>query len=113
MFAKFKLWKAEVENQTGRNIKCLRLDNGTKYTYSKFTELCEQHGIKRHFTVRETPQQNGVTERMNRTIAERAQCLRLNVGLEKKFWAEAVNMACYLINRSPRAALDGKEAKEL
>ncbi|KAL6326996.1 hypothetical protein AAG906_012680 [Vitis piasezkii] len=33
--------------------------------------------------------------------------------LEKKFWAEAMNMACYLINRSPRATLDGKVAKEV
>ncbi|KAL6322109.1 hypothetical protein AAG906_005046 [Vitis piasezkii] len=32
--------------------------------------------------------------------------------LENKFWVEAMNMACYLINRSPRAALDGKVAKE-
>ena len=40
-FAKFKLWKAKVENQTGRKIKCLRSDNGTEYTDSKFTELCE------------------------------------------------------------------------
>ena len=76
-------------------------------------ELCEQHGIKRHFTVRRTPQQNGVAKRMNRTIAERARCLILNIGLEKKFWVEAVNMACYLINRSPRATLDGKVAKEV
>ena len=30
-FAKFKIWKAEVENQTGRKIKCLRTDNGTEY----------------------------------------------------------------------------------
>jgi hypothetical protein len=29
MFAKFKLWKAEVENQTERKIKCLRSNNGT------------------------------------------------------------------------------------
>ena len=50
---------------------------------------------------------------MNRTIAERAQCLKLNAGLEKKFWAKTVNMACYLINRSPRAALDGKVADEV
>ena len=92
-FAKFKLWKAEVENQTKRKIKCLLSDNGTKYTYSKFTELCEQHGIKRHFTVRKTPQQNGVAEKMNRTIAERVRCLRLNADLENKFWVEAMNMA--------------------
>ena len=40
-FAKFKLWKAEVENQTGRKIKCLRSDNGTEYTDIKFKELCK------------------------------------------------------------------------
>ena len=55
MFSKFKLWKSKVENQTWRKIKCLKLDNGTEYTDSKFTELCEQHGIKRHFTVSKTP----------------------------------------------------------
>ena len=50
---------------------------------------------------------------MNKTIVERAWCLRLNVGLEKKFWAEIVNMACYLINRSPRATLHGKVVDEV
>ncbi|WJZ90656.1 hypothetical protein VitviT2T_009786 [Vitis vinifera] len=50
---------------------------------------------------------------MNKTIVERARCLILNVGLEKKFWTEAVNMACYLINRSPRTALDGKVVEEV
>src|SRR4051812_10294751 len=112
-FAKFKLWKAEVENQTGRKIKCLRSDNGTEYTDSKFQEFCEQHGIRRHFTVRKTPQQNGVVERMNKTIAERARCLRLNAGLAKKFWADAVSIACFLINRSPSIPLDGKVAEEV
>ena len=76
-------------------------------------ELCEQHGIKRHFTVRKTPQQNGVAERMNRTIAEKVRCLMLNAKLAKNFWAEVVSMACFLINRSPRVALDGKVAEEV
>uniref|UniRef100_A0A2N9IR91 CCHC-type domain-containing protein n=1 Tax=Fagus sylvatica TaxID=28930 RepID=A0A2N9IR91_FAGSY len=69
-FAKFKIWKAEVENQTGRKIKCLRTDNGTEYRDGDFLKFCEEHGIKRHFTVRKTPQQNGVAERLNRTITE-------------------------------------------
>ena len=59
------------------------------------------------------PQQNGVAERMNRSLTERARCLRLNVGLPKRFWAEVVSMACYLINRSPRASLGGKVAEEV
>ena len=101
---RFKLWKTEVGNQTGMKIKYVRSYNGIEYTDSRFTELCEEHGIKRHFTVRKTPQRNGVAERMNRSIAERARFIRLNARLEKKFWVEAVSMACYLINRSPRAA---------
>ncbi|CAL9224779.1 unnamed protein product, partial [Arabidopsis halleri] len=56
---------------------------------------------------------NGVSERMNRSIAEKARCLRLNAGLPKVFWAEAVNMAVYLINRSPRVSLEGKVAEEV
>jgi transposase InsO family protein len=59
-FAKFKLWKAEVKNQTGKKVKCLRTDNGTEYINDEFKDFCEQHGIKRHFTVRKTTQQNGV-----------------------------------------------------
>ena len=50
---------------------------------------------------------------MNISITERARCLRLNAGLPKCFWAEAVSMACYLINRSPRASLGGKVTEEV
>ena len=50
---------------------------------------------------------------MNRSIAERTRCIRLNVKLEKKFWAKAVSMVCYLINRLPRATLDEKVAEEV
>ncbi|KAE8674175.1 hypothetical protein F3Y22_tig00111769pilonHSYRG00531 [Hibiscus syriacus] len=113
VFEKFKLWKREVENQIGRKIKCLRSDNGTEYTDSQFLHFCKEHGIKRHFTVCKTPQQNGVAERMNMSLNERARCLRLNAGLPKHFWVEAVNMACYLINRSSRASLAGKVAEEV
>ena len=102
-----------MENQSRRKIKCLRLDNGIKYTDSRFMELCEQHGIKRDFTICKTPQQNGVAERMNRTIVEKARCLRLNAKLTKNFWAEVVSMTCFLINRSPRVVVDGKVAEEV
>ncbi|KAL0419201.1 UNVERIFIED_CONTAM: Retrovirus-related Pol polyprotein from transposon TNT 1-94 [Sesamum radiatum] len=112
VFAKFKLWKAEVENQIGRKIKYLRSDNGIEYIDSQFQKFFEEHGIQRHFSLRKTPQQNGVAERMNRSLTERARCLRLNARLPKSFWAEAVTMPCYLINRSPRASLGGKVAEE-
>ncbi|KAH9679276.1 hypothetical protein KPL71_026064 [Citrus sinensis] len=73
----------------------------------------ENEGIKRHFTVRHTPQQNGVAERMNLTLLEKVQCMLSNVGLDKKFWAEAVSYASHLVNRLPSAAIGGKTPMEM
>uniref|UniRef100_A0A2N9J8T4 CCHC-type domain-containing protein n=1 Tax=Fagus sylvatica TaxID=28930 RepID=A0A2N9J8T4_FAGSY len=44
---------------------------------------------------------NEVAEKMNKTLAEKAKCIRLNAGLSKVFWAEAVNTANFIINISP------------
>lgn len=50
---------------------------------------------------------------MNKSITMMARCLRLNVGLERQFWVEAVNMTCYLINGSQRVALNRKVVEEI
>ncbi|KAE8694724.1 hypothetical protein F3Y22_tig00110777pilonHSYRG00394 [Hibiscus syriacus] len=80
--------------------------------FEKFELWKAEHGIKRHFTVRKTPQQNGFVKRMNRSLNDRARCLRLNAGLHKHLWAETVNIAIYLINRSTMASLAEKVAEE-
>ena len=85
VFGIFKKWKARVENQTGRKIKYLRTDNGQEYRDKEFIRFCELEGITRHFIVIGTTQQNGVIERMNRTLAKRAKYMRLNAGLPKVF----------------------------
>ena len=77
-------WKKLVETQTGRKIKVLRSDNGGEYTSDPFLQVCQNEGIQRHFTVRHTPQQNGVAERMNRTLLEKVRCMLSNAGLDKK-----------------------------
>ena len=74
-----------VETQTGRRVKTLRSDNGGEYTSDPFFEVCQDDVIKRHFTVRKTPQQNGVAERMNRTLVEKVRCMLSHSGLSKMF----------------------------
>lgn len=108
VYATSKNWKALVENETGLKVKCLRSDNGGEYTDSGFKEYCAVNGIKMERTIPGTPQQNGIAERMNRTINERARSMRLHAGLPKMFWADAVNTAVYLINRGPSVPLDCK-----
>ena len=108
VFGIFKKWKAQVENQTSRKIKYRRTDNELEYRDKESIRFCEFEGITCHFTVKGTPQQNGVAERMNRTLAERAKCMRLNAGLPKVFWVETVNITSFIINRSPSTAIDFK-----
>ncbi|GJZ45828.1 putative ribonuclease H-like domain-containing protein [Tanacetum coccineum] len=56
-------------------------------------------GIKREFSVARSPQQNGVAEKRNRTLIEAARTMLLDSKLPTTFWAEAVNTACYVLNR--------------
>ncbi|GJR74235.1 ribonuclease H-like domain-containing protein [Tanacetum coccineum] len=55
--------------------------------------------IKREFSNARTLQQNGVAERKNRTLIEAAKTMLADSLLPIPFWAEAVNIACYVQNR--------------
>ena len=72
---KFKEFKAEAENHLGMRIKFLRFDNGGEYISHAFKEFCKNNGIRQHFTAPYSPQQNGVAERLNRTLMEMARCM--------------------------------------
>nr|GFC24919.1 ribonuclease H-like domain-containing protein [Tanacetum cinerariifolium] len=61
--------------------------------------FCGLKGIKREFIVPRTPQQNGITERKNKTLIEAARTMLAYSLLPIPFWAEAVNTACYVQNR--------------
>ncbi|GJY96432.1 retrovirus-related pol polyprotein from transposon TNT 1-94 [Tanacetum coccineum] len=113
VFEVFKVYKAWVELDTRKKIKCLRTDNGGEYTGDEFDTFYMQEGIKRQFTTAYTPQQNGVAEQMNRTLLERARVMLATASLGKSFWAKAVNIACYVINRLPSTAVELKTPMEM
>ena len=82
---RFKTWKNLIENQTSKRVKCLRTNNGLDYCNEKFDDYCKIHGIVQHKIVRKTHQQNGLVERMNRTLLERLRCTLSNAQLPKGF----------------------------
>ncbi|GJV83402.1 putative ribonuclease H-like domain-containing protein [Tanacetum coccineum] len=59
-----------LENQLNHKVKIIRSDHGTEFKNHAMNEFCAKKGIKREFSVAITPQQNGVTERKNRTLIE-------------------------------------------
>ncbi|GKC15241.1 putative ribonuclease H-like domain-containing protein [Tanacetum coccineum] len=89
----------EIENQLNHKVKVIRCDNGTKFKNREMNEFCGLKGIKREFSVARTPQQNGVAERKNKTLIEAARTMLADSLLPTVFWAEAVNTACYVLNR--------------
>lgn len=95
----FKVFEAMVETQKDKKIKILRSDNGGEFCSHNFESYLKQHGIIHQTTNPYTPQQNGTSERMNRTIVKKSRCLLYDANLEKKCWAEAVNVAIYIKNR--------------
>ncbi|RVW86112.1 Retrovirus-related Pol polyprotein from transposon TNT 1-94 [Vitis vinifera] len=66
--------------ETGLKVKCLRSNNGREYIDGRFSEYCAAQGIRMEKTIPGTPQQNGVAERMNRTLNERARTYLINRG---------------------------------
>ncbi|GJZ51875.1 putative ribonuclease H-like domain-containing protein [Tanacetum coccineum] len=89
----------QIENQLNHRVKIIRSDNGTEFKNRDMLEFCGNKGIKQEYSNARTPQQNGVTKRMNRTLIEAARTMLADSLLPTTFWAEAVSTACYIFNR--------------
>nr|GEW09643.1 ulp1 protease family, C-terminal catalytic domain-containing protein [Tanacetum cinerariifolium] len=79
LFGKFKEWKQLVENQTERTVKKLRTDNSIEFCNREFEQLYVESEIARRLIVSGTSQQNGLAERMNRTLRDKVCCLLISV----------------------------------
>jgi transposase InsO family protein len=88
-----------AQNEFGLRIKKIRSDNGTEFKNSQIEDFLEDEGIKHEFSSPYTPQQNGVVERKNRTLLDRARTMLDEYKTSDRFWAEAINTSCYAINR--------------
>jgi transposase InsO family protein len=80
-------------------IKKIRSDNGTDFKNSQIEGFLEEEGIKHEFSSPYTRQQNGVMERKNGTLLDIARTILDGYKTLDWFWVEAINTACYSINR--------------
>lgn len=106
VFKKFLEWKIMAEKSTGKKLKVLRSDNGGEYVSKEFGSYLRSEGVRHERTIPKTPQQNGVAERLNRTLVEKVRSMLADAKLSHTFWAEALSTAVYLCNRSPTKAVE-------
>lgn len=113
VFGKFKEFSAMISNVHGERVKILRSDNGGEYNSLEFKEYMRIKGIQHQTTVAYTPQQNGVAERMNRTILDAVRSMLVGAGLNRQYWGYAVLCATYIRNRCWNAHLKKKSPYEM
>lgn len=101
----FKRYAAMATTHFERKIARLRSDNGSEYMNEELMTYCSESGIVMEPSVPYTPQQNGVAERMNRTLLERTRAMLDESGVSRMLWSEAVQAAVHVVNRSPTNAL--------
>jgi transposase InsO family protein len=102
-----------AQNEFGLRIKKIRSDNGKEFKNSQIKGFLEDEGIKHKFSSPYTPQQNGVVDRKNRTLLDMARIMLDKYKTSDRFWAEAVNTACYAINRLYLHQIHKKTSYEL
>lgn len=84
-----------------------------EYCNEELEAHLKKAGIRHQTSNTYTPQQNGLAERMNRTLVEKAKCMIFDADLTKSFWAEAVATAAYIVNRSPTKGLTAMTPEEV
>ena len=78
--------------------KKMRQDNAKEFLSEQFKTYCLDAGILQEKTIPETPQQNGLAERCNRTLLETARCLLIDSRLPKMMWGAAILHAARIRN---------------
>ena len=102
-----------VLNLFSSKIQTLRSDNGTEYTSKIMAQFLSEQRIMHQTSCVGTPQQNGVAERKNRDLLEKARALMIQSHMPKKFWSQGIQTAAYLINRLPSRVLNFQSPFEI
>lgn len=97
-----------IEREKGIKVKRIHCDNGGEYTSNMFKNYCKDKGIVIEYTLPYSPQMNGKSERLNRTIYDKARTILDQSNLPRYLWGEAVLTATYLINRCPSKSINNR-----
>ena len=76
---------SNLENQSGRKLKCLQTDSGGEFKSEEFVKFCGEHDIRREYIGPYSMDQHRIAERMDRTIEEHVVSLLQQYGLSDGF----------------------------
>jgi hypothetical protein len=104
-FARIAEYFALMKRKFGKAPSWIKFVNGTELVNDKSKSLCAAEGTELRTTA---PSQNGVAERLNRTLLELAHAMFIAKSQPQYLWDEAIATAVYIRNRVLTTALPGK-----
>lgn len=75
------------------------------YISKEFHNFLSSRGIQNVTTKAYTPQQNGVSERMNRTLLDMVLSMLNIKKMSNEFWSDAVKTSAHIRNKTASSAL--------
>ena len=100
MFDSYQAFEAWLSTQFNTKVKCLRSDRGGEYLSAEFTKYLKSKGTECQVTMHDTPEHNGVAERLNQTLVKWVHAMMHASGMPKSLWGEAVMHATWVKNRT-------------
>jgi transposase InsO family protein len=101
-------WVAWAENQhslKGYRVQTIRSDGGGEFVNSATAAWLKEKGIVQELTTPHTPQLNGISERLNRTLMDKVRAVLSRSGAPEYFWPDALRTVVYVHNRTPHKSL--------
>jgi hypothetical protein len=107
---KFKIFKAEVENQHNIKIKLVRSDRGGEYydrhtphgqVTGPFARFLQENGIVIQYSMPSDPQQNREAESRNRTLMDMVRNMLSYSTLPISLWMETLKTTVHILNQVP------------
>jgi histone deacetylase 1/2 len=102
----FLQFQTQVERFLNKKILTVQSDSGGEYL--KLHKYFSKVGIKYQLSSPHTHQQNGLVERKHRHIVETGITLLAQPHMPVRFWDDAFQSACFLINRLPSRTINNE-----
>ncbi|CAI7897276.1 unnamed protein product [Closterium sp. NIES-54] len=112
-FAAFVAWLPVAERESGVKLKSFQSDGGGEYTSQRFKQYLAEGGIKRLISLPYAHQQQGVAERMNRTLHNSMRKLLRGMRLPNHQWPAAMDHAVMLHNLLSSSSLPNNASPHL
>ncbi|CAI7866390.1 unnamed protein product [Closterium sp. NIES-53] len=112
-FEAFIAWLPVAERESGERLKSFQSDGGGEYTSQRFKQFLAEKGIKRLVSLPYAHQQQGVAERLNRTLQNTMRKLLRGMRLPNHQWPEAMDHTVMLHNLLSSSSLPNNASPHL